>query len=346
VSVTVRELAELVQGTVAGDGNLPIQAARVFAEAKAGDITFLDQDHKKDLAACQATAIVVPMQFPVNGRTLIQVADPLAAFIAIVKQLHGRPERPRHGIDPHASVHPTAKLGPDASVHAFAAIGEGTTIGARCRIHEGAVIGRFCKLGDDVTIYPNAVLYDGTVAGHRVMIHANVVIGADGFGYRFQAGKHVKIPQQGYVELADDVEIGACATIDRATFGVTRVGPGTKIDNLVQVGHNCQIGPHNLLCSQVGVAGSCSTGSYVVAAGQVGIADHVNIGDGVVLGAKAGVPSDIPAGQRVLGAPARPERDAKRILLSLDRLPKMVRDLEKVKQRLGIDDESIGKMAG
>lgn len=339
MSVTVRELAELVGGQVVGNGQQPIQAARVFAEAKPGDITFLDQDHKKDLAHCQASAVVVPAQFPVNGRTLIQVADPLAAFITIVQRLHGKPDRPIHGIDPKANVHASAKLGADASIHALASIGEGTTLGARCRVHEGAVIGRFCQLGDDVILYPNAVLYDGTVLGHRVMIHANAVIGADGFGYRFQNGRHVKIPQLGHVEIADDVEIGACSTIDRATFGVTRIGPGTKIDNLVQVGHNCQIGPHNLFVSQMGIAGSCTTGSYVVAAGQVGIADHVHIGDGAVLGAKAGVPSDIPAGQRVLGAPARPERDAKRILLSLDKLPKMYRDLEKVKQKLGIVEE-------
>src|SRR5262245_59379636 len=152
---------------------MSIQAARVIAEAGAGDITFLDQDHKKDLGSCQASAVVVPApdgKGARDGRTLILVADPLAAFIAIVKHLHGRAERPLHGIDPQASVHPSAKLGPDASVHAFASVGEGTVSGGRCRIHEGAVIGRFCRLGDDVTIYPNAVLYDGTVLGPRVMI--------------------------------------------------------------------------------------------------------------------------------------------------------------------------------
>ena len=143
----------------------------------------------------------------------------------------------------------------------------------------GAVVGRNCRLGDDVTLHPHAVLYDDTVLGNRVIVHANAVIGADGFGYRMQDGRHVKMPQFGCVEIGDDVEIGAGTTIDRGTFQATRIGAGTKIDNLVQIGHNCQIGRHNLFVSQVGIAGSCSTGDYVVLAGQVGVADHVHIGD-------------------------------------------------------------------
>src|SRR5205807_1025225 len=186
---------------------------------------------------------------------------------------------------------------------------EGSILGARCQVHPGAVLGRHCRLGDDVVVYPNAVLYDGTVLGSRVIIHANAVLGADGFGYRQQSGKHVKVPQLGHVEIADDVEIGACSTIDRGTFDATRVGEGTKIDNLVQIGHNCQIGRHNLLVSQVGIAGSSSTGDYVVAAGQAGIVDHVHIGQGAVIGGQSGVSKNVPAGQRVLGAPARPERE-------------------------------------
>src|SRR5204862_5130966 len=152
----------------------------------------------------------------------------------------------------------------------------------------GAVVGRDCRLGDDVTLYPNAVLYDGTVLGDRVIVHGNAVLGADGFGYRFHDGRHVKVPQLGHVEVGDDVEIGACTTIDRGTFQATRIGAGTKIDNLVQVGHNCQIGQHNILVSQVGIAGSTTTGNYVVMAGQVGVADHLHIGDGASLGAQSG----------------------------------------------------------
>jgi UDP-3-O-[3-hydroxymyristoyl] glucosamine N-acyltransferase len=259
--------------------------------------------------------------------------------VDIVRHLQGRSEPPPHGIDPRAVIHPTAQIGPDPSIFPLAAVGEATVIGARCRIHSSAVIGRHCRLGDDVLIYPNAVLYDGTVVGSRVIIHANAVLGADGFGYRFQDGRHVKVPQLGTVEIGDDVEIGACTTVDRGTFQATRVGEGTKIDNLVQVGHNCRIGKHNLLVSQMGIAGSSSTGDYVVIAGQAGIADHIRIGDRVQIGAKAGITRDVPADQRMLGTPATPEREQKRIVISLQKLPELRRELRRLKQHLGIQDD-------
>jgi UDP-3-O-[3-hydroxymyristoyl] glucosamine N-acyltransferase len=253
--------------------------------------------------------------------------------------MHGRAEPPPHGIDPLASIHPTAQIGPEASIMPFAVVGEGSVIGARSRIHSGAVIGRFCKLGDDVVLYPHAVLYDDTILGHRVIIHANAVLGADGFGYRLHDGRHVKVPQLGHVEVDDDVEIGACTTIDRGTFQATRVGSGTKMDNLVQVGHNCQIGRHNLFVSQMGIAGSSRTGDYVVVAGQVGIVDHVDIGDRAMIGGQAGVTKDVPAGQHMLGSPATPEREQKRILMSMEKLPEMRRDLRRIKQHIGLKDE-------
>src|SRR5262249_23276726 len=155
--------------------------------------------------------------------------------------------------------------------------------------------------------------------------------GADGFGYRFVAGKHQKVPQLGHVELGDDVEVGACTTIDRGTFQATCIGEGTKIDNLVQIGHNCRIGKHNLLVSQVGIAGSCTTAEYVVMAGQVGVAAHVHIHDRVVIGAGSGVPGDIAAGERVLGYPAYPEREARRIFVTLGNLPGVVKDVKQLK---------------
>ncbi|MCI0456814.1 MAG: UDP-3-O-(3-hydroxymyristoyl)glucosamine N-acyltransferase [Gemmataceae bacterium] len=340
MSVTVQQLAELVQGQVLGDGDLRITAARPLGAAQPGDITFVeDQKHAHLLHGCQASAAVVPAALPANGLTVIQVADPLNAFVAIVRRLHGREEPPPHGIDPRACIHPTAQIGPDASIFACASVGEGTVIGARCRLYHGAVVGRYCRLGDDVVIYPNAVLYDGTVLGQRVIVHANAVLGADGFGFRLQDGRHVKVPQLGHVEIGDDVEIGACTTIDRGTFQATRVGEGTKIDNLVQIGHNCQVGRHNLLVSQVGIAGSSSTGDYVVLAGQVGVVDHVHIGDRVVIGGKAGVTKDVAAGERMLGAPATPEHEQKRILMSLEKLPEIRRDLRRIKQHLGMKDD-------
>jgi UDP-3-O-[3-hydroxymyristoyl] glucosamine N-acyltransferase len=338
---TVQQLAALVQGMVVGDGDLVINAARPVGEAQAGDITFLEDDkHAGLLQGCHASAAVVPRHLPITGLTLIQVRDPLGAFATLVRHLHGRPEPAPHGIDPLAAVHPTAKVGKDASIFPCAVIGEGAVLGERCCIHSGAVVGRHCRLGDEVTLYPNAVLYEGTVLGNRVIIHANAVVGADGFGYRFVDGRHVKVPQLGHVEIGDDVEIGACTTIDRGTFQATRIGAGTKMDNLIQVGHNCQIGQHNLFVSQMGIAGSSTTGDYVVIAGQVGIVDHIHIGARAMIGAKAGVIKDVPEGLRMLGAPARPERDQKRILMSLDHLPTMRRDLQRIKQHLGLADEA------
>lgn len=341
MNVTIRQLAELVQGRVVGDESLEITAAYPFNEARAGHITFVETDkYAAQLHACTASAAVVRDALPTNGLTVIQVADPLAAFVTIVRHLHGHAEPPPHGIDPRASVDPTAEIGERPSIHPFASIGAGAVIGARCHIHSGVAIGRRCRIGDDATIYPNVVLYDGTIVGSRVVIHANAVIGADGFGYRFQDGCHVKVPQLGYVEIGDDVEVGACTTIDRGTFQATRIGAGTKIDNLVQIAHNCQIGRHNLLVSQMGIAGSSSTGDYVVIAGQVGIRDHVHIGKGAVVGAKAGVARDVADGERMLGAPATPEREQKRILMSLEKLPELRHDMRKIKQHLGLKDAS------
>jgi len=350
VSTTIAQLAALVQGQIQGESTGCVRAARPLQEAGPGEITFVENDHHlKRLKECRATAVVVPVALAaratpvltalVPAPALILVKDALGAFITIAQRLHGEPGRQPPGIDPRANVHPTVGVGPDVSVQAFAVIGEGTTLGARCQIYPGVVLGRNCRIGDDVILYPNVVLYDGTVIGKRTIIHANAVIGADGFGYRLQNGQHVKVPQLGWVELGDDVEIGACTTIDRGTFQATRIGSGTKIDNLVMVAHNCQIGPHNIFVSQVGIAGSCTTGSYVVMAGQVGVADHIHFGDGCQIGARSGVMRDVPAGERMLGAPAKAEREEKRILLGLEHLPELLKDVRRIKRQLGIKDE-------
>jgi UDP-3-O-[3-hydroxymyristoyl] glucosamine N-acyltransferase len=339
VAITLQQLAEMVRGEVVGDGATSIRAARTLTEAQDGDITFVeDERHAPALHQSRASAVVAPPGISVNGRPSIRVADALVAFAAIVRHLHGRAELPPHGIDPLASVHPTVTTGDSPSVYPFAVIGEGTVLGARCRIHSGVVIGRFCRLGDDVTLYPNVVVYDGAVLGDRVMVHANSVIGADGFGYRLHDGRHIKVPQLGHVEIGDDVEIGACTTIDRGTFQATRIGTGTKIDNLVQVAHNCAVGSHNLLVSQMGMAGSSSTGDYVVVAGQVGIVGHVHIGHRAMIGAQAGVTKDVPAGQQMLGSPATPVHEQKRILVSLEKLPEIRREIRRIKQHLGLQD--------
>lgn len=339
MTVTLQELAELVHGQIVGDGSLKIGAARTLLEALPGDITFVeDEKHAAQLHGCKASAAVVPPAFPANGMAFIEVPDPLHAFVTIVRHLRRRPEPSCQGIDGRACIHPTARIGPESSVLPFAYVGEGTIVGAHCRIHNGVSIGRFCRIGDDVVLYPNVVLYDDTIVGNRVIVHANAVLGADGFGYRQQDGRHVKVPQLGHVDIGDDCEIGACTTIDRGTFQATRVGEGSKIDNLVQVGHNCRIGRHNLFVSQMGIAGSSSTGDYVVVAGQAGIVDHIQLGDRAVIGAQAGVTKDVPAGQCMLGSPATPVREQKRILMTLEKLPEIRKDVQRIKQKLQIAD--------
>jgi UDP-3-O-[3-hydroxymyristoyl] glucosamine N-acyltransferase len=198
------------------------------------------------------------------------------------------------------------------------------------------VIGDRCRLGRDVVIHPNAVLYHDVTLGDRVEIHAGSVIGGDGFGYRQVDGRHVKIPQTGRVEIGDDVEIGANCAVDRATFEATRIGAGTKIDNLVMIGHNNQIGRHNLLCGQVGIAGSCKTGNYVMMAGQSGIKDGTEIGDEVIIGAQAGVHRNVPASHHVLGSPAIPVREQRRIFQMIARLPEMHRQLRELSAQVAL----------
>jgi UDP-3-O-[3-hydroxymyristoyl] glucosamine N-acyltransferase len=348
VQVTVSALAALVQGQVYGPPDRPVHAARTLQEAGPTDVSFLENERGvRHLKGCRAGALLIPTSLADRRAELgpgaehtfafIEVADPLGAFITIVRHLHGEPVAPPPGIAPQAIVHPTAQLGPDCTVMANAFIAEGAVLGARCRIYPGVYVGPGCRLGDDVVLYPQAVLYDRTVLGNRVIVHAGAVLGADGFGYRFAGGAHVKVPQFGNVEVGDDVEIGACTTVDRGTFQSTRIGKGTKVDNLVMIAHNCRIGRHNVLASQVGIAGSCTTGDYVVMAGQVGIADHVTINDRAVVGAQSGVPNDVAAGQRVFGYPAREEHEARRIMASLVSLPpllKRVRQLEQAVEAL------------
>jgi UDP-3-O-[3-hydroxymyristoyl] glucosamine N-acyltransferase len=338
VSVTVRQLADWVRGEVLGDPDLAISDARTLSEAGPGDITFVETE--KNLSAwhaSKASAAVVPASAPVNGRPVIRVADPLMAFARIVQNLRGHPPEPAGLIHPTAQIHPAARLAPGVSVGAFAVVGEGTTVGENSAIHAGTVVGRFCKLGREVVLHPRVVLYDDCVLGDRVAVHAGSVIGADGFGYRAQKGRHVKVPQLGWVEVEEDVEIGACATIDRGTFGPTRIGAGTKIDNLVMIGHNCQIGKHNVLCGQVGIAGSCVTGDYVVMGGQVGLADHITVGTQVMIGAQSGVTCDVPAASNVFGYPAGPVHEQRRMLASLRKLPELREEVKKIKKHLGLE---------
>jgi UDP-3-O-[3-hydroxymyristoyl] glucosamine N-acyltransferase len=336
VPFTVADIAGWVGGTASGPADTPVSRATSLADAGPGDLTLVDGAKRRaEWEASRAAAAVVPVNFPDDPRPLVRVADPLAAFIQIVLTLRG--DRPADaGIHPTAVIHPTAQIGANPFVGPHAVVGERTVIGANARIHAGAVVGRFCTVGDDVTLYPRVTLYDDVHLGSRVVLHAGTVVGADGFGYKQVRGRHEKVPQLGGVVIDDDVEVGANTTIDAGTFGPTRVGAGTKIDNQVMIAHNCRVGRHNLIVSQTGLAGSCSTGDYVVLAGQVGVADHTHIGHQAVIAAKSGVLGDVPAGTTMVGYPAMPGREYMRCAAEWRRIPGLRRDLAAVKKHLGL----------
>ncbi len=339
---TVGEIAGWVNGTVSGAPDTLIVRATSLTDAGPGDLTLVDgPKRRKDWEASPAAAAVVPLSFADDPRPLIRVADPLASFVQIVLKLRG-PRPDDTGIHPTAVIHPSVTFGANPTVGPNAVIGEGTTFGANARVLAGTVVGRFCTVGDDVTLFPRVVLYDDCRFGNRVIIHSGAVIGADGFGYRMVAGKHTKVPQLGNVVIEDDVEVGANTTIDRATFGSTRIGSGTKIDNLVQIAHNCRVGRHNIIVSQVGMGGSCTTGEYVTMAGQVGMADHLSIGDKAILGARAGLHTDVEAGAFVLGAPAMPGREFMRVAAEWKKAAGVRKDVERIKKQLGLTDAEGG----
>jgi UDP-3-O-[3-hydroxymyristoyl] glucosamine N-acyltransferase len=331
----LEQLAALVRGRLVGDGSVPIRGARPVGEAGPGDITFVESErYAKLLRTSPASAAIVGPHFPRAAAApelpVIEVDDPMTAFLAVRTHLDA-PSKPRWtGVHPLAFVAPTATLGADVAVYPFAYVGDAAEVGDGSTIHPGAVVGDRCKLGREVVLRPNAVLYDSVTLGDRVEIHSGTVLGGDGFGYRMVGGRHVKVPQTGRVEVGDDVEIGANCTVDRATFEATRIGEGSKIDNLVMIGHNNQIGRHNLLCGQVGIAGSCKTGDYVVMAGQVGIKDGTEVGDRVTVGAQAGVHRNIPSDTQVLGSPAIPVREQRRLFQMIARLPEMYRQLKEL----------------
>lgn len=330
MGVTVRELARRVGGDVQGNPEVLISGANSLQKAGPAEITFAaDESHLRSLKASSAGACIVPRSISAEaahscqGVTLILVDQPQAAFSVVLQEFRPQRARPQIGISPAAHVCPTAKFGADCNVFPGAYVGEGAVVGDRCDIHPGAVVGDDCRLGNDCVIYPNAVLYAGVMLGDRVILHAGAVLGADGFGYRFEGGRFHKIPQLGSVLVQDDVEIGACTTIDRGMIGPTVIGEGTKLDNLIMIGHNCELGRHNAFASQVGLAGSVTTGDYVRCAGQVGIADHVHLGKGSTLLAKAGVHRDIPDGSTCVGIPAEDERDAMRTHLASRKVPEL-----------------------
>lgn len=332
-TTTLAALADLVGGRIQGEPAPPITAALPLYDAAPGCITLVDNDLRlKELAECPAAAVVAPPGIEIPGLPTLVCENPHAAFAAIVAHFKSPRQAPLPGVHPTAVVAATATVDASASVAAGVVIGERTMVGAGVQIHPNVVIGADCRVGDNTVLFANCTLYDDVVLGDRCRIHAGAVIGADGFGYSQVDGRHVLSAQLGGVELGDDVDIGAAATVDRGVYGPTRIGDGSKIDNLVQIAHNCQIGRHNLICSQVGVAGSTTTGDYVVMGGQVGVRDHVHIGAGAMLGAKAGVSNNVADGARVLGAPAIAERDQKLQFAAVAKLPAMRKEFKQMRQ--------------
>jgi len=338
-NLTLTEIAAMVDGTLVGNGNTVIEGVAPTQNAEPNEVTFLEKaDRVQLLKKCRAGGVIVPFGLVVDGFSVVQVPDVLTAFQRIVNWFTPLRSETIHGISERAFVHPSAKLGDGVSVGHFAVIDEDVELGDGVTIHAGVHIGAGSRIGEATTVFPNVVLYRNTIIGKRCIIHSSTVIGAYGFGYDSSRGIHQLSPQLGNVVIGDDVEIGSCSTIDRATYGSTIIGDGTKIDNLVMIGHNCKFGKHNLICAHTGVAGSTTTGDYVVMAGHVGVRDHVHIGDRAVLGAKAGIMADIEADAKVVGAPSRPNKEFMRQQVALARLPEFMKEFKVLKK---IVDELI-----
>jgi UDP-3-O-[3-hydroxymyristoyl] glucosamine N-acyltransferase len=332
MTFTTAQIAENLHGEVIGDGSVPVTGFTSADRARAGDLTFAEKDSYFAAAdASAASAILVSGAFTSATKVLIRVPNARVAA-AQVLALFFPPDNFAPGIHPSATVAPSAGIDATAHVGPGCVIGSGATIGARSVLMGGNHIGSDCRIGDDARLHPNVVLYARTQVGHRVSIHAGTVIGSDGYGYVFDQGRHLKMPQVGNVIIHDDVEIGANSAVDRGALGPTVIGQGTKIDNLVHVAHNVSIGRHCLIMGQVGFAGSTRLGDYCVIASQSGIAGHLKLGRQVTVGGKSGVMRDVPDKETVLGLPAVPDIQAKRQWVAIQKLPEMIlrmRELEK-----------------
>lgn len=334
MAYTLAELAARVNGVLAGDPNKIVRDVAPLDAADEDSIAFVSPEKPLEIAKrSKAGALLVRRGAGPAHVPTIQVADPRAAALELAANFHPPAPKPRPGVHPTAVVDPEARIGPDCSIGPYTVVESGVVIGARTVLHAHVVVRAQCTIGEDVEIHPNVVLYPHTIVGDRVVLHAGVVLGCDGFGYVMTGEGHAKVPQLGRVRIDDDVEIGANSTVDRGTLGATAVGKGTKLDNLVMVGHNCRLGRHNALAAQAGLAGSCTTGDYVFLGGKAGIADHVSIGDGAIVLANAGVHKDVPAGERCGGMPAKRAREFAVESAALGRLPQLLRDFAKVRRR-------------
>lgn len=336
----IKELAQLCNADVrGGNASFSVTSAADIKSAHAYQVTVLsDGKYKKYLKDCKASACFISealldgLGVP-DDLSLLVCADPEISFLNAVKALH--PELPlKRQVSEHAVLAETATLGYDTHIGPFATVGQHSSVGDSSTIEANVHIGNHVAIGKNCRIHPNVVIYDHSVIGNNVVIHAGAVIGADGFGYKFRDGQHIKVPHVGNVVIDDNVEIGANTCIDRGALGSTHIGWGSKIDNLVQLGHNNVVGKHVIVCGQCGISGSCEIGDGAVLAGSVGVADHVKIGSRAVVMARSGVSQDIDAGAQVWGSPAKDRKVAWKELAALAKLPELIQKLKALEARI------------
>jgi UDP-3-O-[3-hydroxymyristoyl] glucosamine N-acyltransferase len=335
IEKTVAEIAEHVKGRVYGDGAKIVRQVADLESAAEDDIAYLEDKKLLETAMrSRAGCLIVPDDMTIEGRCQIGAKNPKLAFALVAEVLHA-PKRRAPEIHPSAVISPLAKLGAEVFIGAFVCIGEHSVIGDRTQIRAGAKIGDDVTVGNDCVIYPNVFVEDGVTIGSEVILHAGVVIGADGFGYvRGPMGYH-KFPQIGTVIIEDNVELGANTCVDRAALGRTRIGHGTKIDNMVHVGHNCDIGERVVIAAQTGISGSVTIEDDCVIGGQVGFGDHIRVQSGAVIGSKAGVlPGKIVRPGVWWGIPIQPLEDYKRLNAHISRVPHMRQELKELNERV------------
>jgi UDP-3-O-[3-hydroxymyristoyl] glucosamine N-acyltransferase len=341
VPFALAELAARVGAEVAGDGALVVDGLAPLEGAGPRDLSFFSNlKYRKAFEATRAAAVLVgPDVAAPAGRTVLRVQNPYLAFAKLSTLFHP-PREAVPEIAPAASVHPGAQVHPSAQVMPLASVAAGAVVGPRTILFPGAQIGEGARIGADCLVYQNVVVRERCVVGDRVILQPGCVVGSDGFGFALdmegegQGPRHYKIPQAGIVVIEDDVEIGANSCVDRGTLGATRVGRGTKIDNMVQLAHNVEVGPLCILAAQSGVSGSTRLGMGVAVWGQAGIVGHVEIGDRVNIAAQSGVPGDVEAGARVAGTPATPDVQWARNVAVFDRLTEMRRELRELRKQV------------
>jgi len=332
---TLNEIAKLIDGKVVGDGDILITGISGIKEAAEGDITFLaNPKYSPLMEKTRAAAIITSTEAQKTSKPVILTENPSLAFAKIISMFMPDDTGHPQGIDYTVVMGKNVTLGKDVAIGAYVVIGDNVSIGDNSIIYAGCFIGHHTKIGSQTLIYPHVSIRERISIGSRVIIHSGTVIGSDGFGFATIKGSHHKIPQVGTVEIADDVEIGANVTIDRARFDKTMIGRGTKIDNLVQIAHNVVIGENSLIVAQVGISGSTILGNNVTLAGQAGLVGHITIGDNAIVTAQSGVAKSVPADTMVSGYPARPFMTTQRVNASLQNLPKLFDLVKELKKKV------------